>query len=66
MATAYPERSSWHAVPFPSSIGLYEKGQGYPTFNEKQAQEYFKRVNERVAKLIEDVIRKWDLAGLYR
>jgi creatinine amidohydrolase len=66
MATAYPEHSSWHAVPFPSSIGLYEKGQGYPTFNEKQAQEYFKRVNERVAKLIEDVIRKWDLAGLYR
>ena len=66
MATAYPERSSWHAVPFPSSIGLYEKGQGYPTFNEKQAKEYFKRVNERVGKLVEDVIRKWDLAGLYR
>ncbi len=66
MATAYPERSSWHAVPFPSSIGLYEKGQGYPTFDEKQAKEYFKQVNNRVAKLIDEVIRKWDLAELYR
>ncbi len=66
MATAYPERSSWHAVPFPSSIGLYEKGQGYPTFDEKQAKEYFKQVNNRVVKLIDEVIRKWDLAELYR
>ena len=66
MATAYPQRSSWHAVPFPSSIGLYEKGQGYPTFDEKQAKEYFGRVNNRVTELIEDVIRKWDMAALYR
>lgn len=66
MATAYPARSSWHAVPFPSSIGLYEEGQGYPTFDEKQAHEYFQRVNARVAELVEGVIRKWDKAGLYR
>ena len=66
MATAYPQRSSWHAVPFPSSIGLYEKGQGYPTFDEKQGKEYFGRVNNRVAELIEEVIRKWDMAALYR
>lgn len=66
MATAYPERSSWHAVPLPSSIGLYEKGQGYPTFDEKQAKAYFERVNKRVGDLIEEVIRKWDLARLYR
>lgn len=66
MATPYPERSSWHAVPFPSSIGLYEKDQGYPTFDEKQAKAYFERVNKRVAELIEDVIQKWDRAGLYR
>ncbi len=66
MATAFPKGTSWHAVPFPSSIGLYEKGQGYPTFDEKQAKAYFKRVNDRVAALIEEIIHKWDLAGLYR
>ncbi len=66
MATAYPERNSWHATPFPSSIGLYQKGQGYPTFDAQQAKDYFKRVNARVAELIEDVIKKWDQAGLYR
>lgn len=65
MATPFPRGASWHAVPFPSSIGLYEKGQGYPTFDAKQAKEYFRRVNERVAGLIEEVIRKWDLAKLY-
>lgn len=66
MATAYPRGTSWHAVPFPSSIGLYEKGQGYPTFDEKQAKAYFERVNERVAGLIREIISKWDQAGLYR
>ena len=66
MATAYPERSSWHATPFPSSIGLYQKGQGYPTFDAKQAKDYFERVNNRVTALIEEVVRKWDQARLYR
>lgn len=66
MATPYPSGSSWYAAPFPSSIGLYEEGQGYPTFDEKQAKEYFQKVNNRVAELIEDVIAKWDKAGLYR
>ena len=66
MTTPYPPGSSWYAVPFPSSIGLYEKGQGYPTFDKKQAEEYFRKVNDRVAELIEDVIAKWDKAGLYR
>ena len=66
MTTPYPEGTSWAAYPFPSSIGLYEAGQGYPTFDPAQAQTYFARVNERVATLIEEVIRKWDLARLYR
>ena len=44
----------------------YEPGQGYPTFDPDQAQDYFNRVNERVASLIEEVIRKWDAARLYR
>ncbi len=66
MTTPYPSGTAWSAYPFPSSIGLYEPGQGMPTFDPAQAREYFRRVNERVGTLIEDVIRKWDLAGLYR
>ncbi len=66
MTTAYPDGKSWYAVPFPSSIGLYEEGQGFPTFDKKQAQEYFNEVNDRVATLIEETIKKWDQAKLYR
>ncbi len=55
-----------HAVPSPSSIGLYEKGQGYPTFDQAQAKEYFRKVNDRVAEGILDTIKKWDLAGVYK
>lgn len=63
-ATAYPKANTWSAVPFPSSIGLYQEGQGYPNFDEKQAIEYFEKVNAKVANLIKETIRKWDLAGL--
>lgn len=66
MATPYPSGTSWSAYPFPSSIGLYEAGQGYPSFDIEQAEEYYKRVNKRVEELILAVIEKWDLAGLYR
>ncbi|UCH11320.1 MAG: creatininase family protein, partial [Fidelibacterota bacterium] len=66
MATPYPTDNSWHAFPFPSSIGLYEEGQGYPTFDPRQAREYFNQVNRRVLTLVKDVIAKWDQAGLYR
>jgi creatinine amidohydrolase len=64
MATAYPKTGTWSAVPFPSSIGLYQEGQGYPNFNETQAKEYFQKVNAKVSSLIKETIRKWDLAGL--
>lgn len=63
-ATAYPKTNTWSAVPFPSSIGLYQEGQGYPNFDDKQAKEYFEKVNAKVLKLIQETIRKWDLAGL--
>lgn len=66
MATPYPAGTAWAAYPFPSSIGLYEAGQGYPTFDPDQARAYFDRVNDRIGALIEDVIRKWDMARLYR
>jgi creatinine amidohydrolase len=64
MATAYPAAGAWSAVPFPSSIGLYQKGRGYPKFDQKKADEYYKKVTDKVANLINDVVRKWNLAGL--
>lgn len=66
MAVVNPAGNAWYAVPVAASILLYEKGQGYPTFDRKQAEEYFRRVNDRVANLIEKIIRKWNKAGLYR
>ena len=66
MATPNAQANSYYAVPVASSIGLYEKGQGYPTFDLEQAGEYYKKVNDRVAELVESIIKKWDLAGLYR
>ncbi len=64
LATAYPAAGTWSAVPFPSSIGLYQKDQGYPKFDQKKADEYYKKVTDKVANLIIDVKKKWDLAGL--
>lgn len=64
LATPYPSPNTWAAFPFPSSIGLYTAGQGYPKFDQKKADEYFTKVTDKVANLISDVIRKWDLAGL--
>jgi creatinine amidohydrolase len=64
MATAIPAANTWSAYPFPSSILLYKEGEGYPTFDLAKAKTYFKKVNDRVARLIEDTIEKWDVAGL--
>lgn len=64
LATAYPAAGTWSAVPFPSSIGLYQKGQGYPKFDQAKADLYYKKVTDKVATLIIDTVRKWDNAGL--
>ena len=64
LTTPYPAAGTWSAVPFPSSIGLYQKGQGYPKFDQKKADEYFMKVNDKVAELINEIVRKWDMAGL--
>jgi creatinine amidohydrolase len=67
MATPNPAPSgAYYAVPVQSTILLYEKGQGYPTFDAAQAKEYFRKVNDRVAELILDTIKKWDLAGIFK
>jgi len=66
MAAPNPPAGATMAVPVASTILLYEKGQGYPTFDAAQAKEYFRKVNDRVAELVLDTIAKWDLAGVYK
>jgi len=66
MASPNAPAGAYYAAPVTSSIGLYEKGQGYPTFRADQAKEYFRKVNDKVAELVLDVIRKWDAAGIYK
>jgi creatinine amidohydrolase len=64
LATPNPAPGSYSAYPSPSSIGLYKEGQGYVKFDQKKADEYFAKVTEKVAKLIVETRRKWDMAGL--
>jgi creatinine amidohydrolase len=65
MATPNPQPpGSYYAAPVESTILLYEKGQGYPTFDAAQAKEYFRKVNDRVAGLVLDTIARWDLSGV--
>jgi creatinine amidohydrolase len=64
MATANPQKGAWSATPFPSSISLYKPGQGWPKdFDQKKADEYFRRVVAKVGALIKDTVRKWRMAG---
>ena len=64
MTTANPAPGTWSAVPAPSSIMLYQKGQGFPKFDQAKADQYYKKVTDKVANLIVETVRKWDLAGL--
>ncbi|SRR6266446_8282928 len=64
MATPIPPPNTWSAHPFPSSIMLYKEGQGYPKFDPARAKTYFTKVNDKIAGLIEETIKKWDMAGL--
>jgi creatinine amidohydrolase len=60
---ATPFSTGWQAWPFPSSIGLYAPGQGYPEFDREKAIRYFDLVVERLRSLASDVIGKWDASG---
>jgi creatinine amidohydrolase len=64
MATALPPPNTWSAYPFPSTIMLYKEGQGYPKFDPVKAKSYFTKVNDKIAGLIQETIRKWDMAGV--
>ena len=65
LATPNPAPGTYSAYPAPSSIGLYKEGQGYVKFDQAKADEYFAKVTQKVAKLIIDTRRKWDMAGLF-
>ncbi|MDT7778991.1 MAG: hypothetical protein QOC99_1503, partial [Acidobacteriota bacterium] len=32
--------------------------------DQKKADEYFNKVNDKVANFVNEVVRKWDMAGL--
>ena len=64
LATAFPQNGSWSATPFPSSIGLYQAGEGYIKFDQQQADEYFKKVTDKMAAFIIEIKTKWDKAGV--
>lgn len=64
MVTPNAAPGTYSAYPAPSSITLYKAGEGYPTFDPVKARQYFDRVNEKVASLVEEIIRKWNLAGI--
>lgn len=61
---AMPRSPGFTATPFPSSIILYTPEEGYPTFDRRQAQEYYDKVLDALARLIVEVREKWDRAGL--
>ena len=65
MATPNPAPGAWSATPFPSSITLYKEGQGWPKdFDQKKADEYFRKVVAKVKGLVLDTLKKWEAAGL--
>src|SRR6266567_3636677 len=64
MATALPPSNTWSAYPFTSTIMLYKEGQGHPKFDLEKAKTYFTKVNDKIARLIQETIEKWDMAGV--
>jgi creatinine amidohydrolase len=65
LATARPPAGTWSAYPFPSSIILYQPGQGYVKFDQSQAHAYYQAVVDKMTTLIQETIAKWDKAGLF-
>ncbi len=65
MTITNPKNNAFYEVPVSATILLYKKGQGFPTFNPRQAKKYFTLVNQKVQKLIQKIIKKWDSAKIY-
>ncbi len=65
LATARPPAGTWTAFPFPSSIILYQPGQGYPKFDQAKADAYFAAVTQKMSALVNETISKWNAAHLF-
>jgi creatinine amidohydrolase len=65
LATPRAAAGTWSAFPFPSPIILYQPGQGYPKFDQAKADAYFKAVVDKMVGLVEEIIAKWNRAGLF-
>ncbi|MGH9660658.1 MAG: creatininase family protein [Bryobacteraceae bacterium] len=65
LATPRPAPGAWSAFPFPSSIILYQAGQGYVRFDQAKADAYFAAVVDKMTTLVQETIAKWDQAGLF-
>jgi creatinine amidohydrolase len=65
MATPRQPAGAWSAFPFPSSIILYQPGQGYPKFDQAKADTYFKAVVDKMTALVTDTVAKWDAAKIF-
>jgi len=48
------------ATPFPGSIILYEKGEGYPDFDPAKAGKLMDMISKKVEQTILDVFQRWD------
>ena len=60
-----PPAGAWSAYPFPASIILYKDGQGYVRFDQRKAQEYFDAVVEKMTAVVQDVVTRWEKAGIF-
>ena len=65
LATPRQAAGTWSAYPFPSSIVLYQPGQGYVKFDQAKADAYYKAVADKVGALVKDTIQKWDAAHIF-
>jgi creatinine amidohydrolase len=64
-----PELAYWYrpgadVYPVPGSILLYKDGEGFPNFDQQQAEEYRKRVAQEVGDFAESVLARWRKFGL--
>lgn len=66
LATPRQAAGTWSAYPFPSSIILYQPGQGYVKFDQAKADAYYKAVADKVGTLVQETIQKWDDAKIFR
>ncbi len=61
----YEESQAWWredgvtAYPYPNAIILYQPRQGYPLFDRQQANVYFGKVLDKLERLVEETVRRW-------